>query len=108
MAATPANQIPPGGAPARRYLNERVVPVLMEGLKMLAREQPADPLLVLARFLEAKARAGPAPHNGDGNGNGGDHDHDKASDKGSDKTDRPTGDSKDEGEDAKMDDSHEA
>ena len=55
-APLPVNQIPPGGAPARRYLNENVTPVLLEGMKMLAREQPKDPLLVLARFLEEQHR----------------------------------------------------
>jgi len=48
----PVNQIPPGGAPARRYLNDNVTPALLEGMKMLARVQPKDPLLVLAKFLE--------------------------------------------------------
>jgi hypothetical protein len=52
----PANQIPPGGAPARRYLNDNVTPVLLEGMKMLAREQPKEPLLALARFLEERHR----------------------------------------------------
>lgn len=48
----PVNQIPPGGAPARRYLNDNVTPTLLEGMKMLARVQPKDPLLALAKFLE--------------------------------------------------------
>jgi hypothetical protein len=51
---TPANQIPPGGAPARRFLNDNVTPALLEGMKMLAREQPKEPLLALAKFLEEK------------------------------------------------------
>ncbi|TGZ82412.1 hypothetical protein EX30DRAFT_370526 [Ascodesmis nigricans] len=55
-AQVPANQIPPGGAPARRYLNENVTPALLEGMKMLAREQPKHPLLVLAKFLEERHR----------------------------------------------------
>jgi hypothetical protein len=50
--AIPANQIPPGGAPARKYLNEQVTPALLEGMKMLASTQPKEPLLALARFLE--------------------------------------------------------
>ncbi|KAI9680962.1 MAG: COMPASS (complex proteins associated with Set1p) component [Trizodia sp. TS-e1964] len=41
----------PHGAPARRYLNENVTPVLLEGMKLLAREQPNDPLRVLGEFL---------------------------------------------------------
>ncbi|KAI5798800.1 hypothetical protein EDC01DRAFT_703998 [Geopyxis carbonaria] len=52
----PANQIPPGGAPARKYLNEKVTPALLEGMKMLVREQPDDPLLALAKFLEERHR----------------------------------------------------
>ncbi|KAF8534471.1 hypothetical protein BDD12DRAFT_860123 [Trichophaea hybrida] len=55
-AVAPANQIPPGGAPARRYLNDNVTPALLEGMKMLAREQPKEPLLALARFLEERHR----------------------------------------------------
>jgi len=50
----PPNQIPPGGAPARRYLNEHVTPTLLDGMKMLAREQPKEPLLALAKFLEER------------------------------------------------------
>ena len=49
-----AKQIPPGGAPARKFLNENVTPALLEGMTMLAREQPKEPLLALARFLEEK------------------------------------------------------
>lgn len=52
----PSNQIPPGGAPARRYLNENVTPALLDGMKMLAREQPKEPLLALAKFLEDRHR----------------------------------------------------
>jgi COMPASS component SDC1 len=37
------NYVPPqiraGGAPARKYLNEKVVPYLLEGMKSLAQEQ---------------------------------------------------------------------
>ena len=54
----PVNQIPPGGAPARRYLNENVTPAVEEGMRMLARTQPKDPLLVLARFLEKQHKEG--------------------------------------------------
>lgn len=34
-----ASQIRPGGAPARVYLNEKVVPYLLDGMKSVAREQ---------------------------------------------------------------------
>ncbi|OQE26133.1 hypothetical protein PENFLA_c007G05191 [Penicillium flavigenum] len=51
----PAGQIRPGGAPARVYLNEKVVPYLLDGMKSVAREQPADPLRVLGEFLLQKS-----------------------------------------------------
>ncbi|RPB19853.1 Dpy-30-domain-containing protein [Terfezia boudieri ATCC MYA-4762] len=46
-----SNQIAPGGAPARQYINETVAPYLLEGMKMLVREQPPDPLRVLGEWL---------------------------------------------------------
>jgi COMPASS component SDC1 len=53
------------GAPARRYLNEKVTPVLLEGMKRLAMEQPEDPLRVLGEFLLMKSKEL------EGGGNGG-------------------------------------
>ncbi|KAJ5796757.1 uncharacterized protein N7518_005297 [Penicillium psychrosexuale] len=50
-----AGQIRPGGAPARVYLNEKVVPYLLDGMKSVAREQPANPLRVLGEFLLQKS-----------------------------------------------------
>ncbi|KAJ5874542.1 uncharacterized protein N7529_002972 [Penicillium soppii] len=50
-----AGQVRPGGAPARVYLNEKVVPHLLEGMKSVAREQPANPLRVLGEFLLQKS-----------------------------------------------------
>ncbi|KAJ5317351.1 hypothetical protein PENANT_c034G07945 [Penicillium antarcticum] len=44
-------QVRPGGAPARVYLNEKIVPHLLEGMKSVATEQPVDPLRVLGEFL---------------------------------------------------------
>ncbi|MCJ1427423.1 hypothetical protein MMC29_005326 [Sticta canariensis] len=46
------------GAPARRYLNEKVTGVLLEGMKRLAAEQyePEDPLRVLGEFLLQKSK----------------------------------------------------
>ncbi|KAF3904579.1 hypothetical protein ABW21_db0203245 [Orbilia brochopaga] len=39
------------GAPVRQYLNEFVTPYLLEGMKILARDQPANPLETLGRYL---------------------------------------------------------
>ncbi|KAI9770319.1 MAG: hypothetical protein M1840_003478 [Geoglossum simile] len=46
----------PHGAPARRYLNEKVTGVLLEGMKNLARDQPKDPLRVLGEYLLQRSR----------------------------------------------------
>ncbi|KAK9379360.1 uncharacterized protein V2V93DRAFT_373610 [Kockiozyma suomiensis] len=40
-----------GGAPTRRYLNELVTPALLDGMKLIAREQPDNPLEKLALYL---------------------------------------------------------
>ncbi|PLB46023.1 putative COMPASS complex subunit Sdc1 [Aspergillus steynii IBT 23096] len=45
----------PGGAPARVYMNERIVPYLLEGMKVVAKEQPSNPLRVLGEFLIQKS-----------------------------------------------------
>jgi COMPASS component SDC1 len=37
--ATAATQVRPGGAPARVYLNEKIVPHLLEGMKSVAKDQ---------------------------------------------------------------------
>ncbi|KAL9016205.1 MAG: hypothetical protein Q9185_006434 [Variospora sp. 1 TL-2023] len=44
------------GAPARRYLNEKVTGVLLEGMKRLAVEQPEDPLRVLGEYLLQRSK----------------------------------------------------
>ncbi|KAL8995351.1 MAG: hypothetical protein Q9169_004893 [Polycauliona sp. 2 TL-2023] len=44
------------GAPARRYLNDKVTGVLLEGMKRLAVDQPEDPLKVLGEFLLQRSR----------------------------------------------------
>ncbi|KAI4151204.1 MAG: hypothetical protein L6R39_002086 [Caloplaca ligustica] len=44
------------GAPARRYLNEKVTGVLLEGMKRLAVEQPDDPLRVLGEYLLQRSK----------------------------------------------------
>ncbi|KAJ5105082.1 hypothetical protein NUU61_002429 [Penicillium alfredii] len=49
------SQVRPGGAPARVYLNEKIVPHLLEGMKSVAKEQPSNPLRVLGEFLIQKS-----------------------------------------------------
>ncbi|MCJ1257248.1 COMPASS (complex proteins associated with Set1p) component [Lignoscripta atroalba] len=44
------------GAPVRRYLNEKVTGVLLEGMKKLAAEQPEDPLKVLGEYLLSRSK----------------------------------------------------
>ncbi|KAL1992447.1 hypothetical protein VTN49DRAFT_4479 [Thermomyces lanuginosus] len=44
-----------GGAPARVYMNEKIVPYLLEGMKVVAKEQPPNPLRVLGEFLIQKS-----------------------------------------------------
>lgn len=46
----------PNGAPARRYINERITPHLLDGLKIIAKEQPDDPLRILGEYLLQKSR----------------------------------------------------
>ncbi|EAL86944.1 hypothetical protein CNMCM8812_002462 [Aspergillus fumigatus] len=52
---TPTAQVRPGGAPARAYMNEKIVPYLLEGMKSVVKEQPSDPLRVLGEFLIQKS-----------------------------------------------------
>ncbi|KAJ5099310.1 hypothetical protein N7532_006311 [Penicillium argentinense] len=55
LSAASSTQVRPGGAPARVYLNEKIVPHLLEGMKSVAREQPSNPLKVLGEFLLQKS-----------------------------------------------------
>ncbi|KAJ5929360.1 hypothetical protein N7454_007208, partial [Penicillium verhagenii] len=50
-----ASQVRPGGAPAREFLNEKLVPYLLEGMKVIAKEQPTNPLRALGDFLIQKS-----------------------------------------------------
>ncbi|PYH70092.1 DPY30/SDC1 family protein [Aspergillus vadensis CBS 113365] len=60
-AATPSattattNQVRPGGAPIRRYMNEKIVPHLLDGMTVVAKEQPPNPLRVLGEYLIQKS-----------------------------------------------------
>ena len=37
--------------PTRQYLDQTVNPILLQGLKVLAKERPQDPVQYLANFL---------------------------------------------------------
>uniref|UniRef100_A0A2M4AZE0 Putative histone h3 lys4 methyltransferase complex subunit n=1 Tax=Anopheles triannulatus TaxID=58253 RepID=A0A2M4AZE0_9DIPT len=37
--------------PTRQYLDQTVNPILLQGLKLLAKERPQDPVQYLANFL---------------------------------------------------------
>ncbi|EEH34653.2 hypothetical protein PAAG_05702 [Paracoccidioides lutzii Pb01] len=54
-SAASISQVRPGGAPARVYMNEKIVPYLLEGMKTLAKEQPSNPLRVLGEYLLQKS-----------------------------------------------------
>jgi COMPASS component SDC1 len=45
----------PHGAPVRIYLNQKVTPHLLEGVKQLAVHEPEKPLKWLAEFLAKKS-----------------------------------------------------
>ncbi|KAK4127065.1 hypothetical protein N657DRAFT_640983 [Parathielavia appendiculata] len=46
----------PHGAPVRQYINSKITGVLLEGIKIVAREQPKDPLRVLGEFLLQRSK----------------------------------------------------
>ncbi|KAI1631004.1 hypothetical protein F4809DRAFT_204529 [Biscogniauxia mediterranea] len=49
-------EAPPHGAPVRQYLNSKVTGTLLEGMKVLAKEQPKDPLRVLGEYLLQRSK----------------------------------------------------
>ncbi|KAM3426379.1 hypothetical protein MY4824_009999 [Beauveria thailandica] len=51
----PSEAVPHGDS-TRRYLNTKVTGALLEGMKMLAKEQPDDPLRVLGEYLIQRAK----------------------------------------------------
>ncbi|KAK1758260.1 hypothetical protein QBC47DRAFT_374112 [Echria macrotheca] len=53
---TMPTEAPLHGAPLRQYMNTKVTGVLLEGMKMLAMEQPKDPLRVLGEYLLARSK----------------------------------------------------
>ncbi|KAL2153883.1 hypothetical protein VTH82DRAFT_2559 [Thermothelomyces myriococcoides] len=46
----------PHGAPVRQYINSKITGVLLEGMKIVAREQPKDPLRVLGEYLLQRSK----------------------------------------------------
>ncbi|KAF3396128.1 Set1 complex component sdc1 [Penicillium rolfsii] len=56
FSSAAVTQVRPGGAPARVFLNEKIVPYLLEGMKTVTRDQPANPLQVLGEFLIQKSK----------------------------------------------------
>ncbi|CCF60607.1 hypothetical protein KAFR_0K02510 [Kazachstania africana CBS 2517] len=40
-----------GGSQTRRYLNDKVTPYLLDGMRLIAVEQPEDPLKRLGEYL---------------------------------------------------------
>ncbi|KAI2640605.1 hypothetical protein GGS26DRAFT_539026 [Hypomontagnella submonticulosa] len=49
-------EAPPHGAPVRQYLNSKVTGPLLDGMKMLAKEQPKDPLRALGEYLLQRSK----------------------------------------------------
>ncbi|CAL5997423.1 Dpy-30_motif-containing protein [Hexamita inflata] len=50
-AQTIQNRMNLEALPTRAYLDETVVPILMQGLSALVQERPEDPLQFLGQFL---------------------------------------------------------
>ncbi|KAI0842172.1 hypothetical protein F5Y06DRAFT_259178 [Hypoxylon sp. FL0890] len=53
---TMPSEAPPHGAPVRQYLNSKVTGPLLDGMKMIAKEQPKDPLRVLGEYLIQRSK----------------------------------------------------
>ncbi|KAI1345237.1 hypothetical protein F5Y15DRAFT_365326 [Xylariaceae sp. FL0016] len=53
---TMPEETPPHGAPIRQYLNTKVTGHVLDGMKHIAKERPADPLRVLGDFLLERSK----------------------------------------------------
>lgn len=51
--------------PTRQFLDQTVVPVLIQGLSYLAKDRPADPVTALANFLLKHQSTAPSENSGD-------------------------------------------
>lgn len=46
-----------GGADVRRYLNHEITPILLAGMREVARQRPTDPLRTLGEYLIAHSNS---------------------------------------------------
>ncbi|KAI1383290.1 uncharacterized protein F4822DRAFT_420077 [Hypoxylon trugodes] len=53
---TMPSEAPPHGAPVRQYLNSKVTGPLLDGMKIIAKEQPKDPLRTLGEYLIQRSK----------------------------------------------------
>ncbi|KAG7292073.1 hypothetical protein NEMBOFW57_002105 [Staphylotrichum longicolle] len=56
VSVSDSNDVSMTDAPAQPYINSKITGVLLEGMKIVAREQPKDPLRVLGEFLLQRSR----------------------------------------------------
>jgi COMPASS component SDC1 len=56
ISASNSNPVRPGGAPARVYMNEKIVPYLLEGMKNVTKEQYVLSHLLIACFYRVWRR----------------------------------------------------
>ncbi|XXG94742.1 hypothetical protein Hte_000999 [Hypoxylon texense] len=49
-------EAPPHGAPVRQYLNSTVTVPLLDGMKLIAKDRPKDPLRVLGEYLIQRSK----------------------------------------------------
>lgn len=50
-----------GGCATRKYLNEKVTPALLNGMRMIAVRKPEDPLKVLGEYLIEQSKSDEVP-----------------------------------------------
>ncbi|KAI9048210.1 hypothetical protein LZ554_008005 [Drepanopeziza brunnea f. sp. 'monogermtubi'] len=55
-SSTVPKEAPLHGAPVRQYMNSKVTGPVMDGMKVLAKEQPRDPLRVLGEYLLQRSK----------------------------------------------------
>ncbi|KAI1749363.1 hypothetical protein F4782DRAFT_513484 [Xylaria castorea] len=55
-AFTMPDAAPAHGAPVRQYLNSKITPHLLDGMKHIAKNQPKDPLRILGEYLIERSK----------------------------------------------------